>query len=644
MIYSYSGSARFYLDLNSIVDDTELDEYIYYGRINTRLDTISNIEKYTYKDYFVEEFSVERGGEQPQVTISYQRPNNYSSVEKIRLIRKPYTYSVEESDGEIVFEKSTLGEGEIHYSDTDVESFIPYFYTMYSKVDGDWIDDVKAKQDVICYEGNYFSDKLWKEMPHRVKRRDTDTNYGAVLKELEEIEELGETYNRYEVGEKKGQLQRLLKLFGLELDDTKGKIDLIYNNLRDPNVTLEEFLPYIASLLGLNLNRELTVDRQRREILNRVALYKKKGTSSGFESAIRGITNVSSVNVIEYGDYLLCSNDEDKLSARFFDGFAIEKRISRTKGVTRKVYIADDFTGRLSIGDSINIDGATSSGVNGNYTIEDIIFERSYTIITVKEHISTSTHEGILYAIPYSSLYLDELGDIDEGKIVNPRSYSDTFNPWTFEVVISISDQDVITSPMLNKIKRLINSFSPVCTNGFVTISAAITEENIYFSIEEDSYDFIEEENEEDLDFYLSSSEYFMESITSGVTSDYYSNDITSRSVYSYYLHDFDINNTTHNTKTINVDGDVTNILSIGDTVKIEDANVNGVNGLYTISSLIYNDPDSDIIIEEHIADSTNEGNLFFGEYRDELWWDVIYPKEDEESGFVQTVSTMGVT
>lgn len=651
-IFEYSGTVGLTFGFNSITDNDVVQDWTYYGRLNINISPVVSQHEDAFRityypdDLIVNDFVVERAGEQPQLRISYTRPDDTGQTTALRLVRRAYTYPTNESDGEIVFETTNLGSGVFYYSDLTVDPFIPYFYAMYSEVDGDWITGRDAKANEVAFQGNYFPNKIWSMLPRRVKLKDEDVEYGgAIVKALEQQELLGKTYNVTETGEEKGQLQRFLKIFGVEFDDIKGKIDLILNNLRNPRETTSKFLSCIARLVGLNLNTEFTIDRQRREILDTVALYKRKGTANGFEAAARLVTNLSDVEVLEYTDLLLCSNHDERLSAKMPTMHDFVSRIFRTSSTNRSMFVPEDVTSDISPGDSIEISGASTSGVNGTYTVESVIFRKSYTEIKVEEHISNSFKEGTLYANPYIDLYLGESGEVDEHKIINSRSYSEIFNPWTFEVRLHTTDQNAITQEALRKIERVMNRMSPVCTTGFVSVLAAVLVEELYLNIEEDSViDDIEEQNVEDMGVHFDSSQYYMYAATSGSVPGFLSNEWTSRSVFSYYVYSFDINSTTHSTKTINVAGDVSSTLDVGDIIEITGATTSGVNGLYTVVSRTFNDPDSDIVVSENIANSTSEGDLTYGDFYSELWWDVFYPRISEEAGFVQTVPNLGVT
>ena len=392
----------------------------------------------------------------------------------------------------------------------------------------------------------------------------------------------------------------------------------------------------------MSLNREFSVDRQRREILDAVGLYKIKGTPLGFTAAARLITTIRQIELVEYKDFLLCSNNTERLSAR---------------------------------------------------TITD-----------------------------YPWLYLDEHGVYDPFKIVNARSWSDIFNPYTFELRLFVSDTDVVTSTVLSKIERVMDSFSPVCTTGFVTVFPTAIEEDIDLIVTDSYTDVITDYGDvEDIEIGFDSSSYYMHfspfnvfdinstvsgtktinvtgdvtgtltpgmavtingAPTSGVDGIYtvvsrvyngpdsdiviseniadstnegslaygpapvnFTNSYTARSAFSYYLRIIDIGNTIASTKTIEVTGDYGSIVAAGHVIEVRGAPTAGVNGYYTVVSATYvaGPNRTDIVVQENIPDSTSEGDVYYGVFESELWWDVITSVEGEETGMTEVVSVLGV-
>ena len=643
MLYLYTGNLGLVFTPNSITDDGIIKDYITYGHLKTKLEPGSECVHRVPEDKLPQLFEAYLGGEQPQVTIKYQAPI-HEDITKIKLMRRQYTYPKVHDDGDIILLDEDLDQGIYYHSDLTVQPFIPYFYKFFSLESSGWVSGKSAEASAMAYSGNYFGDKLFSLLPKLVKRKDVDDNFGAITTVLEEMEAFGETYNVSATAEPKGQLYRLLSLLGIELDDVKGKIDKMFNYLRDPRQATDKELPYIANNIGLNLNKEFPVDRQRNEILNHVALLKMKGTVPGFESAMRLITNIPKIETIEYGDFLMCSNNIDKLSAR---------------------------------------------------TITD-----------------------------FPWIYTDSHGNFDPYKIVNARSWSEKFNPYTFELRLYIDASNVLTSTMLSKMGRIMNNFSPVCTHGIIsTIEVTIPEDVVVNVIESDVEDNVSDRYlTEDFGITMDSREYWMdtspfsrfeinsttastkkinvdgdltselvagnkiaiseaatygldglytvvsvtyngpdsdilvsETIVDSTTDGYlvfgplpvnFTNSYTSRVGFSYYLRIIGMNSTTASTKTIELPGEYESIIFPGQLIEIRNAATSGVNGYYIVNTVTYSSgPNTtDVVVNESIADSIGEGDLYHGIFESELWWDIITSVEGEETGMIQIVNTMGVT
>jgi len=128
------------------------------------------------------------------------------------------------------------------------------------------------------------------------------------------IDSTGEIFNLHETGELKYQLRRVLKLFGLELDETIGLIDN-FSNMIDVDKSDSDLLPYIANLLGWEINKDIPITAQRREIKNAVATYKRKGTKEGIKTAVAAIIGVDPV-IEEMRYRVLETYDPEKFIAR----------------------------------------------------------------------------------------------------------------------------------------------------------------------------------------------------------------------------------------------------------------------------------------------------------------------------------------
>jgi phage tail-like protein len=81
-------------------------------------------------------------------------------------------------------------------------------------------------------------------------------------------------------------LGRFLRIFEDVLSPIEGMIDTVADAL-DPRLAPEEFLPWLASWLGVELDENWPVE-QRRELMTRAAtLYRWRGTRRGLREHVR---------------------------------------------------------------------------------------------------------------------------------------------------------------------------------------------------------------------------------------------------------------------------------------------------------------------------------------------------------------------
>lgn len=85
-------------------------------------------------------------------------------------------------------------------------------------------------------------------------------------------------------------LRRFLGVVGDTADWIKSRteqLQLIYDVTNTP----ERFLEYIAANIGWNLNKDLELIQQRKELKNAVQVYKRKGTKGAIELVVSNVTN-----------------------------------------------------------------------------------------------------------------------------------------------------------------------------------------------------------------------------------------------------------------------------------------------------------------------------------------------------------------
>lgn len=105
------------------------------------------------------------------------------------------------------------------------------------------------------------------------------------------------------------QLQRFLRILGALWNALRSEVDHAML-LLDVDRAEAKWLPYLARLLGWNLNQELPVDTQRLELKNVPQLYQKRGRQEAISFLIQQLTDFS--YEFRYGaDRLLVTRSED---------------------------------------------------------------------------------------------------------------------------------------------------------------------------------------------------------------------------------------------------------------------------------------------------------------------------------------------
>jgi phage tail-like protein len=103
------------------------------------------------------------------------------------------------------------------------------------------------------------------------------------------------------------QLERFLRIFGTVADSVKTDIERMLDNYKVDTVEAE-LLPYIDRLIGWPTNFELPEGKRRKETLNAVALYKRKGRADAIEAFVEAVAEWD-VTTYEGWRYVMFSND-----------------------------------------------------------------------------------------------------------------------------------------------------------------------------------------------------------------------------------------------------------------------------------------------------------------------------------------------
>lgn len=102
----------------------------------------------------------------------------------------------------------------------------------------------------------------------------------------------------------------LFESFWKPINHQINQLDLYF----DPKFSPENFLPWLASWLGVTWDETLTEDRKRKLLQVAVAMYQRRGTKSALEEYIKIYTN-GVVNIIEHRSQNLVLGNETKLGA-----------------------------------------------------------------------------------------------------------------------------------------------------------------------------------------------------------------------------------------------------------------------------------------------------------------------------------------
>lgn len=102
-------------------------------------------------------------------------------------------------------------------------------------------------------------------------------------------------------------LERFLQIFGVTSDSVKTDIERLLDNYKVDTVEAE-LIPYIDALIGWPTNFELPEGKRRKETLNAVALYRRKGRADAIEAFVEAVAEWD-VTTYEGWRYVMFSND-----------------------------------------------------------------------------------------------------------------------------------------------------------------------------------------------------------------------------------------------------------------------------------------------------------------------------------------------
>lgn len=269
-------------------------------------------------------FLVRRGYEGPQIYIEWGPIGATGLVDHFVLVKRLYGYPSGPNDpqGTVLYSGPAVANS---ISDLDVIPGTFYYYKLYAVLmDGTAHSDSAHQGQVLAITTGFYAEKMWEILPEEYKNSDKRPDLAGATK-LRLYQGSGSTAEVFNFGEDgsiaKGQYRRFLKVFGPPLDEAKGLIDYLINQL-DFDLSSLTNLNFLAQMLGLNLNTELTPEKMRNEARLQVAYLKIKGTKPGIIARLRAVSTANPI-ITEQFNNVLYSNDPNRTSLQFISAEAI---------------------------------------------------------------------------------------------------------------------------------------------------------------------------------------------------------------------------------------------------------------------------------------------------------------------------------
>lgn len=260
--------------------------------------------------FLPEIFTVRRGYEGPQVIIEWNDPDDPGGVVSFRLVRRLFGFPTSLSDGLVLFDGAPAANV---IADLGVEACKCYYYKLFATTTiGDIVTAESTQNFVIPVQTGFFADFTFDILPESLKLGDKgqqdETEFRLALTEGPFSGTFPEVFNLGEDGSVlKGPYQRFWKIMGPMLDEPKGLLDCLLNQLDVDEACLPN-LEHLATLLGLSLNKELTSEKFRNEVRLQVEFLKIKGTIPGLQARMRSISGLTP-DIQEQCDNVFFTND-----------------------------------------------------------------------------------------------------------------------------------------------------------------------------------------------------------------------------------------------------------------------------------------------------------------------------------------------
>lgn len=300
----------------------------------------------------ISNLQAERGVEGPQIILTWDKPEEDSSIDNLRIVRKMGSFPANETDGKNIFETSDIDIETF----TDFPSFGPefYYYKIFTERASDWFSTrlaeiVKLAHDTI----SEVQDKFFLEMPE-IDRVLDKARFGSQQLALEAAQALTaqEKILLAEDGEtEQGELRRFLKIFNIYYNEilalirpiaTRDGLGIWYDIFR----TSPQNLFYIGKLYGWDFNFDLEVNAARKELIAIPETYSKKGRKDQTEELIGNLLDGHTVTIFN-ADEVVDFNDFPDSS--FLDTTDIVKNVNFLT-VDNEIYVFVDINNDSTIG------------------------------------------------------------------------------------------------------------------------------------------------------------------------------------------------------------------------------------------------------------------------------------------------------
>jgi hypothetical protein len=210
-----------------------------------------------------------------QITLSWNSP--YGAWAKLRLVRNPFGYPVNSTDGEIIF-TTTRGKDPLTYTDNVGKNKARFYYYSIFVLDQVQLQWVLAGQVTGLAVENFNTQNLMYDYMPRIYK--LTTPYTASI-----------------AGDNE-KLRSFLNVFGFEFDYIRTLIKLITNRYDFENAS-GTLIPLMLEQFGINYEPEIGYQQNRVLIRDAIQLQTEKGSTAGIREYLSAFSGWSVVSPVE---------------------------------------------------------------------------------------------------------------------------------------------------------------------------------------------------------------------------------------------------------------------------------------------------------------------------------------------------------